>query len=126
MITFLISICALILGYLFYGKFLDKFFGASEKNTTPAISNADGIDYKELKPWRIFIIQFLNIAGLGPIFGAILGAAYGPMAYIWIIVGCIFMGAAHDYTSGMLSLRMNGSSLPTSREDFSGKPSRIS
>lgn len=121
MITFLISICALILGYLFYGKFLDKFFGASEKNTTPAISNADGIDYKELKPWRIFIIQFLNIAGLGPIFGAILGAAYGPMAYIWIIVGCIFMGAAHDYTSGMLSLRMNGSSLPNITGRFLGK-----
>ncbi|MEG2479262.1 MAG: carbon starvation CstA family protein, partial [Mucinivorans sp.] len=70
------------------------------------------MDYIELKPWRIFIIQFLNIAGLGPIFGAVLGAAYGPMAYLWIVVGCIFMGATHDYYSGMLSLRLDGKNLP--------------
>lgn len=70
------------------------------------------MDYHELKPWRIFVIQFLNIAGLGPIFGAILGAAYGPMAYVWIVIGCIFMGATHDYFSGMLSIRHDGTSLP--------------
>ena len=70
------------------------------------------MDYNELKPWRIFVIQFLNIAGLGPIFGAILGAAYGPMAYVWIVIGCIFMGATHDYFSGMLSIRHDGTSLP--------------
>lgn len=112
MITFLISILLLILGYVFYGKFINKYFGASENNTTPAVKNADGIDYKVLSPWRIFIIQFLNITGLGPIFGAVLGAAYGPVAYLWIVLGCIFMGAAHDYMSGMLSLRNNGKSLP--------------
>ena len=86
MITFITSIVLLVLGYFVYGKFLDKFFGASEKNVTPAVSQADGIDFKVLSPWRIFIIQFLNIAGLGPIFGAVLGAAYGPIAYLWIVL----------------------------------------
>ncbi len=112
MITFISAIAALILGYFLYGKFIDRFFGASSSNVTPAISQEDGIDFKVLSPWRIFIIQFLNIAGLGPIFGAILGAAYGPAAYIWIVLGCIFMGAAHDYMSGMLSIRNGGKSLP--------------
>ncbi len=112
MITFIISITALIAGYFIYGKFIDKYFGADSKRTTPAVAHPDGVDYQVLSPWRIFIIQFLNIAGLGPIFGAILGAAYGPVAYIWIVLGCIFMGAAHDYMSGMLSLRNDGKSLP--------------
>ena len=113
MITFITSILLLLLGYFVYGKFLDRFFGASEKNVTPAISMEDGIDFKVLSPWRIFIIQFLNIAGLGPIFGAILGAAYGPLAYLWIVLGCIFMGAAHDYMSGMLSIRNGGKTMAT-------------
>lgn len=111
MITFLISITVLIAGYFTYGKFLDNFFGADPQRGTPAIEMADGVDYQVIKPWKIFIIQFLNIAGLGPIFGAIMGAAYGPIAYLWIVLGCIFMGAAHDYTAGMLSLRHNGASL---------------
>lgn len=110
MITFLISITVLIAGYFTYGKFIDKFFGADPKRSVPAIEMADGVDYQVLKPWKIFIIQFLNIAGLGPIFGAIMGAAYGPIAYLWIVLGCIFMGATHDYVSGMLSLRHNGAS----------------
>ena len=111
MITFLISITLLIAGYFIYGKFIDKFFGADSKRGVPAIEMADGVDYQVIKPWKIFIIQFLNIAGLGPIFGAILGAAYGPIAYLWIVLGCIFMGAAHDYTAGMLSIRHKGASL---------------
>lgn len=110
MITFLISITVLIAGYFTYGKFIDKFFGADSKRSVPAIEMADGVDYQVLKPWKIFIIQFLNIAGLGPIFGAIMGAAYGPVAYLWIVLGCIFMGATHDYVAGMLSLRHNGAS----------------
>ncbi len=110
MITFLISITVLIAGYFTYGKFIDKFFGADPKRSVPAIEMADGVDYQVLKPWKIFIIQFLNIAGLGPIFGAIMGAAYGPIAYLWIVLGCIFMGATHDYVAGMLSLRHNGAS----------------
>jgi len=112
MITFLISITLLIAAYFTYGKFVERYFGASSAILTPVKRMADGVDYQELKPWRIFIIQFLNIAGLGPIFGAILGAAYGPAAYIWIVVGCIFMGAVHDYFSGMLSLRNDGKSIP--------------
>ena len=112
MITFILSIALLIVAYFTYGKFVERFFGASSKIETPVKRLADGVDYHELKPWRIFVIQFLNIAGLGPIFGAIMGAAYGPMAYLWIVVGCIFMGATHDYFSGMLSIRNDGMSLP--------------
>lgn len=112
MITFILSIALLIVAYFTYGKFVERFFGASSKIATPVKRLADGVDYHELKPWRIFVIQFLNIAGLGPIFGAIMGAAYGPMAYLWIVIGCIFMGATHDYFSGMLSVRNDGMSLP--------------
>ncbi len=121
MITFLLSIIALIVGYLFYGRLIERFFGASSKITTPVKRMEDGVDYKELKPWRIFVIQFLNIAGLGPIFGAILGAAYGPVAYIWIVIGCIFMGATHDYFSGMLSIRLDGMSTPDIIGKYLGK-----
>ena len=112
MLTFIISIGLLIVAYFTYGKFVERFFGASSAIATLVKRLADGVDYHELKPWRIFVIQFLNIAGLGPIFGAILGAAYGPMAYVWIVIGCIFMGATHDYFSGMLSIRHDGTSLP--------------
>lgn len=112
MITFIVSIIALILGYVIYGRFIAKFFGASSSIATPAKRMADGVDYIPMKPWKIFTIQFLNIAGLGPIFGAILGAAYGPISYIWIVLGCIFMGSVHDYFSGMISVRNNGMSIP--------------
>lgn len=112
MITLFVSIALLILGYLIYGKFIEKLFGASDKIETPVKRLYDGVDYIEMKPWRMYVIQLLNIAGLGPIFGAILGAAYGPMAYVWIVIGSIFMGAMHDYFSGMLSLRMDGKSYP--------------
>lgn len=112
MITFLLSILALIAGYFVYGKYVSKLFGVDKSRTTPAVAHPDGIDFVVLPPWKEFVIQFLNIAGLGPIFGAVLGAAYGPVAYIWIVFGCIFMGAAHDYFSGMLSLRNDGASIP--------------
>ena len=105
MITFLVCIAALVAGFFIYGRFVDRFFGSDPSRKTPAETMADGVDYIKLPTWKVFIIQFLNIAGLGPIFGAILGAAYGPMAYLWIVAGCIFMGAVHDYFSGMLSLR---------------------
>ncbi|PKQ60672.1 carbon starvation protein A [Labilibaculum filiforme] len=112
MITFLSAILALVLGYFFYGKFMEQFFGADDTITTPALRLEDGVDFIPMPAWKMFTIQFLNIAGLGPIFGAILGAMYGPMSYIWIVFGCIFMGASHDYFSGMLSLRNEGASLP--------------
>ena len=112
MITFLLCIAALVAGFFLYGKFVDRFFGMDPSRKTPALTKADGVDFIPLPTWKIFIIQFLNIAGLGPIFGAILGAAYGPMAYLWIVLGCIFMGAVHDYFSGMLSLRNDGVNMP--------------
>ncbi|MFA9370366.1 MAG: carbon starvation protein A [Labilibaculum antarcticum] len=112
MITFLGAIFALILGYIFYGKFIERVFGADDNIETPAIRLEDGVDFITMPTWKMFTIQFLNIAGLGPIFGAILGAMYGPFAYIWIVFGCIFMGASHDYFSGMLSIRNEGASLP--------------
>ncbi len=112
MITFIVSIVLLVVAYFTYGKVVERIFGASEANETPVKRMADGVDYIEMKPWRMFVVQLLNIAGLGPIFGAVLGAAYGPMAYVWIVFGAIFMGATHDYFSGMLSLRLDGKSYP--------------
>ncbi len=112
MVTFLLCILALVAGFFVYGKFVDRFFGADRNRETPAVSKSDGVDYIPLPTWKVFVIQFLNIAGLGPVFGAIMGAAYGPMAYLWIVIGCIFMGAVHDYFSGMLSMRNGGVNMP--------------
>ncbi|SFE12926.1 carbon starvation CstA family protein [Thermophagus xiamenensis] len=112
MVTFILSIVGLIAGFFIYGKFVEGFFGASDKNETPALKINNGVDYVPMPTWKVFTIEFLNIAGLGPIFGAILGAMYGPMAYVWIVFGCIFMGAVHDYFSGMLSVRNEGASIP--------------
>jgi len=111
MITFLISIVALIIGYFFYGKFVEKVFGIDASRLTPALTKADGVDYVPLKWGKIFLIQFLNIAGLGPIFGAIAGAVWGPVAFVWIVLGAIFAGAVHDFFSGMMSVRMQGQSI---------------
>lgn len=112
MITFILCIACLIAGYFLYGKFVDKFFGTDPSRKTPAFSMEDGVDFKPMATWKVFVIQFLNIAGLGPIFGAIMGAAYGPAAYIWIVIGCIFMGAVHDFFSGMMSIRNGGVNMP--------------
>lgn len=111
MLTFIISFIALILGYAFYGKFVAKVFNPDDR-TTPAVAKNDGIDYVPMPNWKIFMIQFLNIAGTGPIFGAIMGAKFGPSAYLWIVFGCIFAGAVHDYLSGMLSMRNGGCNMP--------------
>lgn len=114
---------ALLLGYLLYGKFVEHVFGPDDR-PTPAISKADGIDYIAMPGWKIFMIQFLNIAGTGPIFGAIMGAWYGPVAYLWIVLGCIFAGAVHDYLSGMLSVRHGGVGLPELVGRYLGKATR--
>ena len=111
MISFLLSLLALVLGYLVYGRFVEKVFGPDDR-VTPAVAKADGLDYIVLPNWKVFMIQFLNIAGTGPIFGAIMGAKFGPVAYLWIVLGCIFAGATHDYLSGMLSMRHDGAGLP--------------
>ena len=111
MISFTLSLIALVFGYLLYGRFVERVFGPDDR-VTPAVAKADGLDYIVLPNWKIFMIQFLNIAGTGPIFGAIMGAKFGPVAYLWIVLGCIFAGATHDYLSGMLSMRNEGKGLP--------------
>ncbi len=111
MISFLLSLVALVVGYLLYGRFVERIFGPDNR-PTPALAKADGLDYIVLPNWKVFMIQFLNIAGTGPIFGAIMGAKFGPVAYLWIVFGCIFAGAVHDYFSGMLSMRHDGAGLP--------------
>ena len=112
MITFIVAIIALFLGYFFYGAFIEKVFGIDNNRPTPAYTMQDGVDYIPMPLWKIFLIQFLNIAGTGPIFGAIGGILFGPAAYLWIVLGCIFGGAVHDFMSGMISLRKDGASLP--------------
>ena len=120
MYSFLLSLAALVLGYLIYGKFVEKVFGPDPKRPTPAISKADGVDYIALPNWKVYMIQFLNIAGTGPIFGAIMGAKFGPASYLWIVLGCIFAGAVHDYMCGMLSVRHGGQGFPDLVGDYLG------
>ena len=112
MITFLISIVALVMGYFIYGSIVERIIAPDDRET-PAIRLADGVDYVAMPTWKVFMIQFLNIAGTGPIFGAIMGMWFGPAAFLWIVLGCIFAGATHDYLSGMLSMRYDGANLPT-------------
>ncbi len=112
MIYFFASVGMLIFGYLVYGQVIDRLFGADPARPTPAVRMEDGVDFVRLPTWKIFLIQLLNIAGLGPIYGPILGALYGPVALVWIVFGCIFAGAVHDYFSGMLSVRYDGQSIP--------------
>lgn len=111
MVSFTLSLIALIIGYLIYGRYITRVFGPDGR-PTPAYTKADGVDYIVMPVWKIFMIQFLNIAGTGPIFGAIMGALFGPSAFLWIVFGCIFAGSVHDYLSGMISLRNGGESLP--------------
>ena len=110
MITFFISLVLLIVGYATYGKLVEKAFKPDDR-PTPAKELADGVDFVEMKPWRIFLVQLLNIAGLGPIFGAIMGALWGPVVFLWIVFGTIFAGAVHDFLSGMISIRHKGASI---------------
>jgi carbon starvation protein CstA len=125
MISFLISLIFLILGYFSYGAFVEKVFGADPSRRTPAYTQEDGVDFVPLSWPRIFLIQFLNIAGLGPIYGAILGALYGPAAFLWIVLGSIFAGGVHDYFSGMLSIRHEGKSIAEIVGIYLGRQARI-
>ena len=112
MITFLICLVLLIASYFTYGKYVEKTFGMDTSRAVPSDVQFDGIDYVPLPVWKTFLIQLLNIAGLGPIFGAVLGATYGPVAFLWITFGGIFFGALHDYFSGMISIENGGISYP--------------
>lgn len=121
MFTFLVSIILLIFGYFTYGKIVERIFGSKEERPTPAHSMHDGVDYVEMSTWRNSLIQLLNIAGVGPIFGPIAGALYGPVAFLWIVLGAIFAGAVHDYLTGMISIRNKGAHLPELARKFLGK-----
>ena len=123
MISFILALLALVAGYFFYGRFVERVFGPDDR-PTPAVAKADGVDFAVLPSWKIFMIQFLNIAGTGPIFGAIMGAKFGPAAYLWIVFGCIFAGAVHDYLSGMLSVRHGGANLPEMIGTYLGKTTK--
>ncbi|MFC5284511.1 carbon starvation protein A [Pedobacter alpinus] len=111
MISFITAIIVLIVGYFVLSKISERIFGIDENRLTPAITHADGIDFVAPPLWKIFLIQFLNIAGLGPIFGAVAGAMWGPVAFLWIVLGSLFAGGVHDYFSGMLSVKHKGESI---------------
>ena len=120
MLTFIIAVAILIIGFVFYVKHVDNIFGPDDRDT-PAVTINDGVDFVPMKGWKIFLIQLLNIAGLGPIFGALNGALFGPIVYLWIVFGTIFAGAVHDYFSGMVSIRHRGASISEITGIYLGK-----
>ncbi|MBQ8137702.1 MAG: carbon starvation protein A, partial [Clostridia bacterium] len=110
MISLALSLAVLLIGFIVYGKITEKIFGPDDRQT-PAIAINDGVDCVPMKPWKAFLVQLLNIAGTGPIFGALMGACFGPVVFLWIVLGSILGGAVHDYMSGMISSRHGGNSI---------------
>jgi carbon starvation protein CstA len=121
MVSFLGGLAVLLFGYLVYSRVVEKIFGAEPERQTPANALNDGVDFTPMPTWKVFLIQLLNIAGLGPITGAIQGALFGPVAFIWIALGCVFAGAVHDYISGMMIVRHKGASLSEIHGLYLGK-----
>ena len=111
MITFFSAVILLLAGFFLYSRVIERVFQMDSSRVTPAYAQEDGIDYIPMKTWRVYLIQLLNIAGLGPIFGALMGAAWGPKVYLWIVFGTIRGGGIHDYLSGMMSIRNKGASI---------------
>jgi carbon starvation protein CstA len=125
MITFCVALACLVLGYFLYGMFVEKVFGVDPNRKTPCYTRPDGSDYIPMPTWKVYTVQFLNIAGTGPIFGAMMGVLYGPAAFFWIVLGCILGGAMHDYMAGMISIRRNGMGLPEIIGDELGSVCRL-
>lgn len=124
MFTFIAAIGLLVLAYFTYGKYIEKLFGPAESRKTPAYANQDGVDFVPMNKHKNAMIQLLNIAGTGPIFGPIMGALYGPVAFLWIVLGSIFAGAVHDYLTGMISIRNKGAHIPELAGKFLGQASK--
>ncbi|MBQ6645744.1 MAG: carbon starvation protein A, partial [Clostridia bacterium] len=124
MISLFASLAVLLIGYFVYGRFVEKVFSPDDRQT-PAISKNDGVDFVPMKTWKSFLIQLLNIAGTGPIFGALMGAVFGPVVFLWIVIGSILGGAVHDYMSGMISSRHDGMSIAELSGTYLGKAAKI-
>jgi len=122
MLWFFFCVALLLAGYFFYSRVIERIFVINPNRQTPAYTMNDGVDYMPMSKTKIWLIQLLNIAGTGPIFGPILGALYGPVAMLWIVIGCIFAGAVHDYFCGMLSVRNGGASMPNLAGKYLGRP----
>ena len=125
MVSFIIAVVLLVLGYLLYSKVIERMLGVDPARKTPALEHPDGVDYVPMKPWRVYLIQFLNIAGVGPICGAIMGAQFGTSSFLWIVFGSIFAGAVHDFIAGFISLRRDGASLPEIHGFYLGKRTKL-
>ena len=121
MITFILAIVLLVVGYFLYGKIVARYLDIDPSRKTPAYEMTDGVDYTPMPTWKVFVIQFLNIAGLGPIFGAVTGALWGPVVFLWITFGTIFAGAVHDFFAGMMSIRNGGVNMPDITAKYLGK-----
>ena len=125
MVTFCIALACLVLGYFAYGSFVERVFGVDPNRKMPCYTKQDGADYIPMPTWKVYTVQFLNIAGTGPIFGAMMGVLYGPAAFLWIVLGCILGGAMHDYMAGMISIRRDGMGLPEIIGDELGSTCRL-
>ncbi len=121
MVSFVVALVVLLIGFFTYGKLVEKVFGPDDR-TTPAIEINDGVDCMPMKTWKALLIQLLNIAGTGPIFGALMGACFGPVVFLWIVFGSILGGAVHDYMCGMISERHKGASIAELSGIYLGKP----
>ncbi len=124
MIVFTLAVATLVAGYLFYGRFVEAAIRPDPARTTPALARADGVDFVAMPGWRVWLVQLLNIAGLGPVFGPIMGAVWGPQVFLWIVFGCILGGAVHDLLAGFMSLRNDGAGLPDLIGRYLGQAAR--
>ncbi len=124
MVPFVVALALLVGGYFFYGRLTESAVRTDPARTTPAVALADGVDYVAMPTWRVYLIQLLNIAGLGPVFGPIMGALWGPQVFLWVVLGCIFGGAVHDFLVGAMSIRNRGAGLPDLVSEYLGNVTR--